>query len=78
MSQSVKPRFRTFSFCSGEMPPGLVLKAWISQGSLERAGIWRSFRLWKVRVVKLVAGSDGVRGLRAGRLGDVLVAGTIG
>jgi len=33
------------------MPPGRVLKAWISQGSLERAGIWRSLRLRDVRVV---------------------------
>ena len=78
VSQSVKPRFRTFSLSTGEMPPELVLKAWISQDSLEKAGIWRSWRPREVRVVKLVAGSDGVRGLRVGRLGDVLVAGTIG
>src|SRR5208282_1619686 len=44
VSQSVKARFNTFSVPSGEMPPGAVLKAWISQGSLVRAGTWRSFR----------------------------------
>src|SRR5580692_4321649 len=77
VSQSVKPRFRTFSFSRGEMPPGVVLKAWVSQGNLVRAGIWRSFRLWEVRMVKAVAGADGTRDLRMGRLGDVLVAGTI-
>ena len=60
------------------MPPGAVEKAWISQGSLEREGIWRSFRLWEVRVVQLVAGVDRMLGLRTGRLEDVLVAGTIG
>ena len=59
------------------MPPGLVLKAWISQGSLEKAGIWRSWRPQEVLVVQLVAGTDGTRGLRTARLGDVLVAGTI-
>ena len=76
MSQPVKPRFRTFSFSSGEMPAGTVLKAWINQRSLERAGTWRSFRLWEVRVVQLVVGAE--RDLWAGRLGDVLVAGTMG
>jgi hypothetical protein len=30
-----------------------------------------------VRMVKAVAGADGTRDLRTGRLGDVLVAGTI-
>ncbi len=59
------------------MPPGRVLKAWISQGSLEKAGTWRSFRLREARVVQLVAAWSGTRDLRAGRLGDVLVAGTI-
>src|SRR5580692_8619108 len=73
VSQSVKPRLRTFSFSSGETPPGAVLKAWISQGSLERAGTWRSFRRLEVRVVQLVAGADGMRDLRAVRFGDVLV-----
>jgi len=78
VSQSVKPRFRTFSDSSGETPPGAVLKAWISQGSLERAGIWRSLRLREVRVVQFVVGVDGTPSLRTGRLGDVLVAGTMG
>jgi len=59
------------------MPPGLVLKAWISQGSLERAGIWRSLRPREVRVVQLFAGTGGMRDLRTLRFGDVLVAGTI-
>ena len=77
VSQSVKPRLRTFSFSRGLTPPGAVLKAWISQGSLEKAGTWRSFRLWDVRVVQLVAGAGGTRDLRDGRLGDVLAAGTI-
>ncbi len=52
VSQSVKPRFRTFSFSREEMPPGLVEDAWISQGSLEKAGIWRSWRPREVRVVQ--------------------------
>jgi len=56
------------------MPPGRVLKAWMSQGSLEKAGTWRSLRAREVRVVQLVADT---RDLRAGRLGNVLVAGTI-
>ena len=77
VSQSVKPRLRTFSFSSGEMPPGAVLKAWISQGSLEKAGICRSLRLREARVVHLVAGAGATRDLRAGRFDDVLVAGTI-
>ena len=59
------------------MPPGVVLKAWISQGSLEKAGTWRSFRPWDVRVVQLAARVDGARDLRMARFGDVLVAGTI-
>jgi len=59
------------------MPPGAVLKAWTSQGSLERAGIWRSWRPLEVRVVQVVAGVDGTRDLRTGRLEDVLVADTI-
>ena len=77
MSQSVKPRFRTFSPSRGLVPPGEVEKAWTSQGSLERAAIWRSFRLSEVRVVKLAAGACGTRDLRPERLGDVLAAGTI-
>ena len=77
VSQSVKPRFNTFSFSTGEMPPWAVEKAWISQGSLEKAGIWRSLRPPEARVVQL-AGVDGTRGLRTGRFGDVLVAGTNG
>jgi hypothetical protein len=77
VSQSVKPRFNTFSFSRGETPPGAVEKAWINQGSLEKAGTWMSFRLPEVRVVQLVAGVDGTRGLRTGRLGDLLVTGTI-
>ncbi len=59
------------------MPPGVVLKAWISQGSLEKAGTWRSFRPWDVRVAQLAARVDGARDLRMARFGDVLVAGTI-
>jgi hypothetical protein len=59
---------RTFSASRGLMPPRRVLKAWISQGSLEKAGIWRSFRLREVRVVQWVAGVDGTRGLLTGRL----------
>lgn len=43
VSQSVKPRLRTFSLLREETRPGRVLKAWISQGRLERAGIWRSW-----------------------------------
>ena len=77
VSQSVKPRLRTFSFSREEMPPGLVENAWISQGNSDKAGIWRSFRLRDVRVVKLVAGADGTGDLRVGRLDGVLVAGTI-
>jgi len=77
VSQSVKPRLRTFSSSSGETPPGRVLKAWISQGSLDKAGTWRIFRLQDVLVVQLVAGADAMRDLRTARLEDVLVAGTI-
>jgi hypothetical protein len=44
---------------------------------LERAGTWRSFRLRETWVVQLVAGAGDTRDLRAGRLGNVLVAGTI-
>jgi hypothetical protein len=44
VSQSVKPRLRTFSLSTGETPPGAVPKAWISQGSLEKAGTWKSLR----------------------------------
>jgi len=76
-SQLVKPRLRTFSFSRGLTPTGAVEKAWISQGSLVKAGTWRSLRPPETRVVQLVAGVDGPRGLRTGRLGDVLVAGTI-
>jgi len=77
VSQSVKPRFRTFSFSRVETPPELVLKAWISQESLEKAGTCRRFRPREVWVVHVVAGTGGIRGLRTLRLGDVLVAGTI-
>jgi hypothetical protein len=77
VSQSVKPRLRTFSPLSGETPPARVLKAWISQGSLEKAGIWRSLGPPEVRVAELDAGADGTRDLLGGRLRDVLVAGTI-
>src|SRR5271167_574364 len=77
VSQSVKPRLRTFSFSSGEMPPGAVENAWISQGSLEKAGTWRIFRLRDVLVVQLVAGVDALRDLLTARLVDDLVAGTI-
>lgn len=77
MSQSVKPRFSTFSFSRGDMPPGVVEKAWINQGSLENAGTWRSFRLREVRVVKLVAGAVRTRDLGVARLDGVLVVGTI-
>ncbi len=59
------------------MPPGRVLKAWISQGSLVKAGIWRSWMPLEVRVVHVAAGVGGTRDLRTGRLEDVLVAGTI-
>ena len=77
VSQSVKPRLRTFSPSRGLMPPGAVLKAWISQGSLEKAGTWRSLRPLDVPVDQLRAGTGGTRDLRTLRLGDVLVAGTI-
>ena len=77
MSQSVNPRFRTFSFSRGEMPPRRVLKAWISQGSFEKAGTCRSWTPQEARVVHLVAGVDGTLDFRTVRLGDVLVAGTI-
>lgn len=52
MSQSVKPRFRTFSFSRGEMPPGAVLKAWMSQGSLEKERISRIWRPLDARLVQ--------------------------
>ena len=59
MSQSVKPRFNTFSFSRGETPPGCVLKAWISQVSLERAGTCRSLRPREVRVIQEAEGEAG-------------------
>jgi len=77
VSQSVKPRLRTFSFSSGEMPPGAVLKAWISQGSLEKAGTWRMRRPLEVRVVQLVAGADAMRDLRTASFGEEDFAGGI-
>ncbi len=51
VSQSVKPRLRTFWLSRGLMPPGRVLKAWISQGSLEKAGTWRIWTSPDARVV---------------------------
>ncbi len=77
VSQSVKPRLRTFSFSSGETPPGAVLKAWMSQGSLEKAGTWMSLRPRDARVVKPAEGLDGMRSLRTARFEDDLVAGTM-
>lgn len=62
----MKPRLRTFSFSSGEMPPGRVLKAWMSQGSLEKAGSWRILRPRDARVSS--AEDEGER-LRAARFG---------
>ncbi len=50
VSQSVKPRFRAFSFSREETPPGAVLKAWISRGSLEKVGAWSTFRPREVRI----------------------------
>jgi len=35
-----------------ETPPGRVLKAWRSQGNLEKARTWRSLRPSEVRVVR--------------------------
>ena len=35
------------------MPPGAVEKAWINQGSLQKAGTWRSLRLREERVVQI-------------------------
>src|SRR5690242_15084795 len=51
-SHSVKPRLRTFSAplrpvavaCTSLMPPGRVLKPWISQSSRERLGDCRTCR----------------------------------
>src|SRR5579859_1092785 len=65
-SQSVKPRLRTFSPLRSEIPPGRVLKAWISQGSLEKARTWRILRPRDARVSS--AEDDGER-LRAARFG---------
>src|SRR5713226_2488988 len=42
VSQSVKPRLRTLWSSNELTPPGLVLKPWISQGSLASCGTWRS------------------------------------
>src|SRR6267142_6794470 len=77
VSQSVKPRFNTFSPSRSETPPGLVLKPWMSQGSLFRAGTWRIWRPRDFRVIQ--AESDWAEGtgtdrnvcptLRALRLG---------
>src|SRR6267378_2758918 len=52
-SQSVKPRFNTFLASSSLMPPGLVLKPWMSQGSLLRAGTWRIWRPRDLRAIQL-------------------------
>lgn len=41
------------------MPPERVLKAWISQGSLEKAGTWRSLRPREVRVIQEAEGEAG-------------------
>lgn len=49
------------------MPPGRVLKAWISQASLQKAGTWRCLRLWEVRVVHELASGN----LSAVRFGSV-------
>lgn len=51
-SQSVKPRLRTFSSFRGLMPPGRVLKAWISQGILVKAGTCRIRQPPDARVVQ--------------------------
>jgi len=77
VSQSVKPRLRTFSTfsgaaaerpTSGETPPGRVEKAWISQGSLEKAGIWRSLRSCESRVVQEAVDNEAL--LRVEPLGE--------
>lgn len=44
LSQSVRPRFRTFSPFRSEKPPGRVLKPWMSQGSLLSSADWTIFR----------------------------------
>src|ERR1700676_1346256 len=74
VSQSVKPRLRTFSLARGLMPAGRVLKAWISQGSLEKAGTWRILAPLWVRVVQALAGGMSLRLLRTtGFFGDAFV-----
>jgi hypothetical protein len=50
------------------MPPGLVLKPWSSQGSLDRAGTWRIWRLWELRVVQPLSEVAELRDLGALRL----------
>src|SRR6267143_5025864 len=80
-SQSVKPRFNTFLASSSLTPPGLVLKPWMSQGRLLKAGTWRIWRPRDLRAIHLeLGGAEGTDRnvcptLRAFRLGFSVFAG---
>src|SRR5712664_2128563 len=65
VSHSVKPRLRTFSLLRGLTPPGRVLKPWISQGSLARAGAWRISRPRDLRVIQCSIGERDLEDARA-------------
>ena len=77
----MKPRFRTSSPPSGLAPPGRVLKPWMSQGILLKAGTWRIWRPRDLRAIQLESngpeGADRNVGptLRAFRLGFRVFAG---
>src|SRR6266436_5950314 len=74
-SQSVKPRFRTSWPPSGLTPPGLVLKPWMRQGSLFRAGTWRIWRPRDLRVIQAALALEWTPGWRAPRFAVTVFVG---